>query len=110
MPRGCPLIGLDPQVDNDGLLRVGGRLANTTADVDVHPIVLPKHPVTELMVREIHERNAHAGANHTLSLVRRKFFPLKGYSLVRQVLGRCVLCKKRQGRTQDQKMLTCVEV
>ena len=45
LPRGCPLIGLDPQVD-EGLLRVRGRLANTTADVDVHPIVLPKHTVT----------------------------------------------------------------
>ena len=103
LPRGCPLIGLDPQVD-EGLLRVGGRLANTTADVDVHPIVLPKHPVTELIIREIHERNAHAGANHTLSLVRRRFFPLKGYGLVRQVIGRCVQCKKRQGQTLDQKM------
>ena len=104
LPRGCPLIGLDPQVNKDGLLRVGGRLANTTADVDIHPIVLPKHPVTELMIREIHEQNAHAGANHTLSLVKRRFFPLNGYGLVRQVLGRCVLCKKRQGHTQDQKM------
>ena len=70
MPRGCPLIGLDPQVDNDGLLRVGGRLANTTADVDVHPIVLPKHPVTELMIREICKRNAHAGGREPTTRCR----------------------------------------
>ena len=104
LPQGCPLIGLDPIVDNDGLLRVGGRIANTTADIDVHPIVLPKHHVTELIIREIHERNAHAGTNHTLSLLRRRFFPLKGYGLVRQVIGKCVLCKKRHGRAQEQKM------
>ena len=104
LPPGCPLIGLDTLVDKDGLLRLGGRLDNTTADVEVHPIVLPKHPVTELLIREIHERTAHAGTNHTLLMTRRRFFPLKGYRLVRQVIGRCVSCKKHQGRTQEQKV------
>ena len=100
-----PLLSLDVFVDEHGLLRVGGRLKRCKANrVERHPIVLPKHVVTDLIVRQLHEENAHAGANHTLSLVRRKFFPVKGYQLVKSVLHRCVTCRRLRGKPMGQKM------
>ena len=53
---------LNPFV-KDGLLRVGGRLRNSSLAKDSkHPIILPKrHPFTELVVMRCHETEGHMG-------------------------------------------------
>ena len=98
------LLSLDVFMDDEGILRVGGRLQNTESEVERHPIVLDKHVVTDLIVRQLHEKNAHVGVNYTLSLVRRKFYLIKGYSTVKKVLKSCVTCRKLQGNPMGQKM------
>ena len=43
IPRTSSIYGLDPFVDSDGLLRVGGRLQKDELGVNIaHPILLPK--------------------------------------------------------------------
>ena len=98
------LRSLDVFMDEQGVLRVGGRLGNSESGVERHPIVLAKHVVTTLIIRQLHERNAHVGANQTLSLVRKKYFIVRGYSVVKGVLRNCVGCKRLQGKTAGQKM------
>ena len=42
LPKGR-LASLDPFIDEDGVLRVGGRLAKSHSDFSIkHPIILPK--------------------------------------------------------------------
>ena len=55
------LCKLDPFVDDIGILRVGGRLQESSLDFGVkHPIILPKKGhVTELLVRHFHEAVSH---------------------------------------------------
>lgn len=98
------LSALDPFIGEQGLVRVGGRLQECTADVQKHPIVLPKHHVAELIVRGLHEASAHVGVNHTLSLLRKKFYLPAGYSVVKSIIGRCIPCKMHHGNTMSQKM------
>ena len=77
------IASLDPFVDDKGLIRVGGRLANCDAVDEVHPIVLPVHHVTDLIIRGLHETNAHAGPNYVLSVLRRKFYIVAAYRQVK---------------------------
>ena len=98
------LGSLDPVISEDGILRVGGRLKKTTAAIEKHPVIIPTGHVAELLIRELHERNAHAGVNHTLTLLRRKFYLPRGYKTVRDVIRRCVACKRHHGKTSEQKM------
>ena len=57
------LLSLSPQLDRDGLLRVGGRLEHSPLpDETRHPLILPRdHRVTSLMIMAIHERLMDAG-------------------------------------------------
>ncbi|XP_037824935.1 uncharacterized protein LOC119613069 [Lucilia sericata] len=59
------LIQLSPFIDNDGLIRVGGRISNSELSSEIqHPIILPKgHKITTLILREEHVKNLHPGVS-----------------------------------------------
>ena len=63
VPKSSLMRKLNPIVDADGLLRVGGRIP--LADLpweEKHPIIVPKkHHVATLLVRHYHEKVAHQG-------------------------------------------------
>ncbi|XP_046142528.1 uncharacterized protein LOC123988000 [Osmia bicornis bicornis] len=88
------LFNLSPFIDEHGLLRVGGRLKN--ADISYaqkHPILLPSHHhVTDLLIRESHERTLHAGIQNTLYTMRQRYWLLDGRNQVRKIVRRCVRC------------------
>ncbi|CDW60337.1 hypothetical protein TTRE_0000870501 [Trichuris trichiura] len=68
------LLMLDPYLDEDGLLRVGGRLEpGSIQEAAKHQILLPhNHAVVDLLVRRCHERQLHAGVQHTLAILRQR--------------------------------------
>ena len=55
--KSSAIVKLDPKMV-DGLLRVGGQLRHAPIEADAkYPIILPKrHHVTELIIREYHEK------------------------------------------------------
>ncbi|UYV75623.1 hypothetical protein LAZ67_13000781 [Cordylochernes scorpioides] len=59
------------------------------------PILLPhNHPLVEQMVREIHQQNGHGGAQFILSQLREKFWIIGGRRLIKQIIGKCVICRR----------------
>ena len=62
---------MDPILEDNGLLRVRGRLSS--ADMsweEKHPVILPKnHHVSTLLVRQYHEKVAHQGRHLTEGVV-----------------------------------------
>ena len=87
----------------NGVLCIGGRIDQ--ADVEEpHPVILPQHKLTELIIRDTHERNAHAGSNHILAILRKKYYVLRGYSMVQRVLNTCVPCKRHHAKPAEQLM------
>ena len=98
---------LDPFMDNDGLVRVGGRLRRSVLPNEVkHPIIIPKESTTsELIVRWCHQKVAHAGRGMTLNEIRTSgFWVVNGNSKVRHVIHKCILCRRLRGRLCEQKM------
>lgn len=90
------LLSLDPFVDSDGTLRVGGRLKQSNRPYHVkHPILLPKnHIFTRLIIRQEHVRNLHSGLQLTIASVRQRFWPISIRSTARKILRECVTCFK----------------
>jgi len=91
------LIRLKPFLDENGLVRVGGRLKHA-ATIDIfqrHPIVLPaKCSFTKLIFSNEHEVLLHGGPQVMLTSVRLKYWPLNGRNIARMVARRCVKCFK----------------
>ncbi len=59
-------------------------------------MVLPKsHHVSVLIVCHYHHVLGHAGREHVLSVTRQNVWILRGRSLVRQILSKCVSCRRR---------------
>lgn len=106
LPKGHPLAKLCPGFDDEGILRVGGRLSRAETSFDVkHPIIIPKESfVALLLVRDAHQRLGHMGKSSVLSELRRKFWIIGGNTLVKQVVRNCVLCRKLKGRPSSQIM------
>ena len=86
-------------LDENGLWRCGGRLANANLPYSTkYPLLLPRnHPLTPLIVNDAHRRVLHNGVCETLTEVRRKFWIVKGRSLVRGIIHRCVTCRRFEG-------------
>ena len=51
-----------------------------------------------LITRQAHEKVLHNGVKDTLTEIRTKYWVVKGRSLVKSIVQRCVLCKKFEGR------------
>ncbi|XP_044735414.1 uncharacterized protein LOC123297721 [Chrysoperla carnea] len=92
------LRGLNPFIDDNGLLRVGGRLKHAPISfTKKHPILLPSHHhITDIIIREIHKNNFHSGIQGTLSNLRHKFWILDGKNQVRQITRNCIDCIKNR--------------
>jgi hypothetical protein len=88
------LKSLSVFLDKGGILRVGGRLQNSTLNFNIkHQILLPKgHVVTKLIIRGTHIEEMHAGVQNTLAAVRQKYWPIAGRNVVRQIIHQCVKC------------------
>lgn len=96
---------LDVFLDVHGVMRVGGRLANSSRPYDEkHRIVLPKkHHITKLLIRHIHTQNLHCGHQIIHKNVNNRFYIPQVHSLIRRVVNGCFRCKHFD-RTQTQFM------
>ncbi|XP_068738988.1 uncharacterized protein [Montipora capricornis] len=108
-----PLRKLFPFL-HDGVICVGGRLYNASISFSAkHPMILPsKHPVTDLIIKDYHEKEGHVGACHVLASLRQRFWILRGNAAVRRVLGKCLKCRFWNSSPCDQIMaqLPCPRV
>ena len=101
------LFRLNPFIDENGVLRVGGRLSKSTlGDGIKYPVILPyKEPVTVMIIQWCHEQVQHGGRGMTINGIRNTgYWVIKVNTMVRNLIYRCVLCKYLRGKTSDQKM------
>ena len=101
------LSTLNPFVDENGIIRVGGRIENSNLDFDfIHPIVLPKESkIARLMVNFCHIAVAHSGRGSTINEVRDNGYWVIGInSLVKSLIFHCVRCRYLRGKISVQLM------
>ena len=71
-------------------------MCHTPQDTPI--LLLRDHPLTELLVLKAHARVFHNGVKETLTEVRAKYWILKGRWLVKQILHKCLVCRRFEGR------------
>lgn len=99
------LVSLIPLLDFDGLIRVKGRLNNTTwTESQKHPIILKTHPLVRLIVLDVHLRHLHSDPRLTLSKFREEYWLLRPRPLIRSVLYNCVTCVRNSARIPEEIM------
>ncbi|XP_062538001.1 uncharacterized protein LOC134206316 [Armigeres subalbatus] len=100
------ISALHPFLDAEGTMRVGGRLQNSAQPYDMkHPIILPqKHRATELLVRDLHLRDLHAGSALLTATIRQHYWIVGCQTVVRKVVQGCTRCVRLKGKTASQLM------
>lgn len=100
------LLSLNPFLDADGILRVGGRIGVSMYPYEKkHPIVLKSTShLTKLLFQQEHNRLFHAGPSQLLASIRERYWPIGGRTLARQVTRHCVVCCRFKGQTQPNLM------
>ncbi|GJQ75226.1 hypothetical protein Trydic_g9826 [Trypoxylus dichotomus] len=70
IPKSSKLISLNPFIDFEGLLRVGGRIRNSIEPYErKHPLLLPSgHKLTEQIIEYEHIKYLHAGPQQVFSV------------------------------------------
>jgi len=90
------LLKLNPYLDQEKIVRVGGRLQNSSLPFEAkHPIILcHRHPITALIIRETHLDLYHAQTERTLCELRGRYWVLRGRDTVRKFIRKCVTCQR----------------
>ena len=105
--RQTSLARLDPFIDQNGILRVGGRLAQSSLDYHVkHPAILPRNShISKLVISYFHEKVAHQARSTTVNEIRSNGYWVIGCSnAVSELIYKCVTCRKLRGKFRGQKM------
>lgn len=99
--RGCvhpssKIHTLSPIIDNNGILRVGGRIHEADVEFDKrHPIILPSEShLTKLIVEDAHIKSLHGGPQLMLNLLRSKFWIIRARELAKRCYRKCVKCAR----------------
>lgn len=94
------LLTLNPFLDQDDVIRVGGRLKHSNLSYDQkYPIILPnKHRLTELLIQQEHESLLHAGPQAVLASIRQSYWPIHGLTAVKRITHQCVTCFRNKPR------------
>ncbi|XP_018306186.1 uncharacterized protein, partial [Mycetomoellerius zeteki] len=100
------LLTLHPFLDANDIIRVGGRLKHAPIEYSrKHPIILPsKHHLTELIIRDTHYKNLHAGSQTILATIRNNYWIISGKNAIRRVLRKCIVCFRAKPITTTQLM------
>lgn len=96
------ILSLNPFLDDERIIRVGGRLSHSKFDFNKkHPILLPsKHHFTKLLFRYEHIRLLHAGPQQLLASIRDKFWPVMGRNAAKRAVHECMTCFRVKPTTQ----------
>ena len=103
----CDISKLNPFLDEKGILRVGGRIKNSSLPFELkHPVLLPKrHHITFAILHYFHDLTAHQGRSLTINAVRdHGFWAIGATKSVASIISQCVQCRKLRGRAQEQRM------
>ena len=100
------LLSLNPFLDDKGLMRVGGRLENSSLTYyQKHPVILsPTDPLTILILSSRHKKLKHNGPTALVAAVNEELY-IKGVKhLARTICQRCIVCRKVAAKTHQQLM------
>ena len=101
------LYKLDCFLDDRGLIRVGGRLEKASFSYEEkHPVVLSHDSsISVLIASNFHSKMHHQGRGMTVAEIRSSGYWILGLNkCVKNIIHRCLVCKRLRGKPVEQKM------
>ncbi|XP_072934990.1 uncharacterized protein [Epargyreus clarus] len=97
---------LNPYLDGDGVLRVGGRLRHSELpEHSKHPIILEgKNELTYLLIADAHKKTLHGGTQLVLTYLRSKYWILQVKNTVKAYIHKCIICARQKAVVKTQLM------
>ena len=88
---------LSPFIEEDGTIRVKGRLKHSNIDYNAkHPILLTaKHPVVQLLLEKAHRDNLHEGTEYVRNMLQQEYWIIGLRNALRKIKSRCIKCRHR---------------
>ena len=95
---------LDLFLSEDQLICCNSRMQNSDLSHEAQfPIYLPaKHPLTKLIITHYHVTNHHCGLGSLVICIRQQFWISKARVIIKNILSKCILCRKTVGRNIPQ--------
>ena len=101
------ISNLDPYLDREGIIRVGGRIDRSNINDECkHPVILPKESqISRLIALWCHQKTGHAGRGMTLNQIRTTgFWIVNANSVTCSIIHHCITCRCLRGKIGEQKM------
>ena len=107
LPLKSDILLFSPILDQDSVLRVGGRLKHSKDwNATLQPVIIPKkHHAATLLGRHYHDAVHHQGRHFDEGALRTAGLWVVGSKrLVTSIIRQCAICKKLRGNFCVQKM------
>lgn len=103
VPKHSNLRNLDPFIDDEGIVRIKGRLQFSDLSYDSkHPVILPKGHFSKLLVQFQHIFLKHAGVNSIVSSLKTSFYAFGLRRMTKTVVRECISCRRHDSRPCSQ--------
>ena len=104
LPNKSKLLSLLPEVNDQGLLCVGGRLRNALVEEQQkHPVIISVRDVfARLLFSQIHKDLMHGGLTAIISQAGNRFYVTGARKLARTICQTCVICRKAAAKIGPQ--------
>ena len=98
------ILTLRPRVDDQGILRIGGRLShNKLPEYQKHPILIAANDhYTQLLFLHYHLQLGHCGPSALLAHAGNIFHVKGGRKLAKSVYTKCVTCRMAAAKSSQQ--------
>lgn len=97
---------MNPFIDEDGILRVGGRLEQADLPFEErHPAILPSHnEFVTLLIDNAHRLTLHGGVQLVMAHLRNRYWILHARRSIKCVIHKCVTCFRHSAKPITQLM------
>lgn len=97
---------LTPYLDEDSIVRVGGRLRHAKLDEDSkHPIILGNtNSLVPLIIADAHIETLHGGVQLMMCHLRAKYWIIRSKKLIKSCIHKCMICARQRAITRTQIM------
>lgn len=105
-PENSKIRAFSPFMDDDKILRVGGRLSSAHCSEDAkHPVIIPKGSrLSELILGNAHSVTEHGHVQQMMQFVRNNFWISTMRSEARKIVHKCVICARYNKKFETQLM------
>lgn len=105
-PEKSKLINLHPQIDDDGIIRVGGRIGLAELPYDTRfPAIVPSHSrLSRALILEAHRKTHHGGTQLMIQYLRANYWIPRLRTEIKNSTQRCTDCTRNRKQPASQLM------